>query len=269
VQIIRFRGPTASRAELLVAASLPTDRLYKSAEIDRGSLETSVRIGPLAELRLAHIDTMAVSIPVGQRPRRVWVDTLNAGAPYRVRVETRDPALQNAGRAHVDLTMPAADTSKLSSSDVMMAYRRPMTGATEGRWNALGVVPMGELVVAPRDTFSVYWETYGLRPDAERRVKYEVRLVISLEQIERTGTNVGRFLGNLRDLVGLTAEGDEQLGMKFERNEFLGSRDRIPELVTLGLGSAPNGRYRLDVIVTDRATGQVTRTQRQFHIRGS
>ena len=269
VQIVRFRGPTATRGELMVAASLPTDRLYKAAEIDRGSLETSVRIGPLAELRLAHIDTMLVSIPVKQREQRVWVDTLNAGADYRVRVEMRDPALANAGRAHADLTMLLPDTTKLTSSDLMMAYRRPSSGASDGRWKERGLVPMGELVIAPRDTFTVYWEAYGLRPDAERRVKYQVRLVVTIENIERAGTNVGRFFGNIRDLVGLTAEGEEQLGMTFERNELVGARDRIPDLVTLGLGTAPNGRYRLDLIITDRATGQVTRTQRRFHIRGS
>jgi GWxTD domain-containing protein len=197
VQIVRFRGPTAKRGELLIAASLPTDHLYKTAEIDRGTLETSVRIGPLAEMRLAHIDTMSVTIPVAKRAQRVWVDTLNAGGDYRVRVEMRDPALANAGRAHADLTMLAADTTKLATSDLMMAYRRTATNASDGRWRERGLVPMAELVVAPRDTFTVYWEMYGLRPDNERRVKYEVRLVISIEQIERTGTNVGRFLGNL------------------------------------------------------------------------
>ncbi len=270
VQVVRFRGATPSRGELLVAASLPTDRLYKSAEIDRGSLETSVRLGPLADVRLAHVDTMAVMLPVTRPAQRVWVDTLDAGADYRLRVEVRDPAVQGAvGRAHTDFTMLARDTTRLANSDILFANRRPMTGAAVGRWHELGVVPRGDLVMAQRDTFSVYWETYGLRPDADGRAKYEVRLIITLEQIERTGTNVGRFLGAIRDAVGLTPEGDEQMGMRFERNEALGTRDRIPELVTLGLGSAPNGRYRLDLVITDRTTGQVARTNRQFNIRGS
>jgi hypothetical protein len=41
--------------------------------------------------------------------------------------------------------------------------------------------------------------------------------------------------------VGLTAEGDEQLGMKFEREELLGARDRVPEVVTLGLARRRTG----------------------------
>ena len=270
IQIARFRGTTRSRGELVIAASVPTDRLYKAAEIDRGSLEASVRIGPPAALRVAHLDTMSVTLPATPRAQRLWVDTLNAGADYRVRVEVRDAALQGAvGRAHADLTMLAADTARLANSDIMFANRRAATGSAVGRWNAIGVVPRGDLVLAQRDTFSVYWETYGLRPDAVGRVKYEIRMVITLEQIERSGTNVGRFLGGLRDIIGLTPEGDEQLGLRFERNETLGGRDRMPELLTLGLGSAPNGRYRLDLTITDRITGQVTRAQRQFHIRGS
>ena len=74
--------------------------------------------------------------------------------------------------------------------------------------------------------------------------------------------------GGLSDMFGLSTEGDQQMGLRFERNEALSARDRVPEVVTLGLGSAPAGRYHLELIVTDRISGQVTRTQRQFHIRG-
>ncbi|MEQ1690103.1 MAG: GWxTD domain-containing protein [Gemmatimonas sp.] len=268
IQVARFRGDTPGKAQLMIAASIPTERLYAAAEIDRGALETSVRLGPPAALKLTRLDTMAVTLPTTRRRSRVWVDTVAAGANLRLRVEVRDAALMNAmGRAQSDLTMLITDTTKLSSSDMVVADRLPSPGTTVGRWNAIGLVPRGDLMLAQRDTFSVYWENYGLRPDADGRVKYEVRMIVTLEQIDRGPDGVRRFLGGISDIVGLSSEGDEQLGLRFERNEALGARDRVPELVTLGLGSAPAGRYRLELIITDRTSKQVTRTQRQFHLK--
>jgi hypothetical protein len=44
-------------------------------------------------------------------------------------------------------------------------------------------------------------------------------------------------------------------------------RDRLPDLVTLGLGEAPAGRYRLTVTLTDRLHGGTVRAERMFAIR--
>ena len=269
IQVARFRGATAGTGQLMIAASIPTGRLYTGAEIDRGSLESSVRIGPLGAIKLARLDTVSVTLPAASRLSRLWVDTLTAGQNVRLRVEVRDASLRNAmGRASSDLTMLTTDSTKLSNSDLVFANRLPSQGAITGRWNTIGLVPRGDLVLAQRDTFSLYWESYGLKPDADGRLKYEIRLIVTLEEIDRGTNGVRRFLGGISDVVGLSTEGDEQLGLRFERNEPLGGRDRVPELVTLGLGSAPAGRYHLELIVTDRNSKQVTRTQRQFHIRG-
>ena len=276
IQLVRFRGKTPARNELLVAASMPTDRLYRAAEIDEGRLEQSLWWGPLANLVLAHRDTSVIRLPTTSRANRVWTESIDAGANVRLRVEARDNALLGAaGRAQVDLNMLSAETSALTTSDLLIANRqasvsKPAGGALDrvpGRWNEIGLVPRGDMVLAQRDTFAIYWETYGLQADTDGRVSYDVRLIITLEQIERQGA-VGRFFGGLTDIVGVSAEGDQQLGLRFSRSEALGSRDRIPEVVTLGMGSAPSGRYRLELVVTEKGTGRVTRTQRQFHIRG-
>ena len=269
IQIARFRGVTPDKGQLMIAASVPIERLYATAEIDRGALEASVRIGPLAALKIARIDTLVVALPTTRRVSRLWVDTLAADANIRVRVEVRDAALVGAmARAQADLSMLSADASRLSVSDLVFADRLASPGSTVGRWNTIGLVPRGDLVLAQRDTFSVYWENYGLRSDADGRVKYELRMIVTLEQIDRGPSGTRRFFGGLSDMFGLSTEGDQQMGLRFERNEALSARDRVPEVVTLGLGSAPAGRYHLELIVTDRISGQVTRTQRQFHIRG-
>lgn len=267
IQTARFRGDTPEKGQLVIAASLPLDRLYKGAEIDRGALEISLRRGPLAATRLTRIDTMAVTLPATRAVARRWVDTLDAGANYRVRIEARDPALMAAtGRAQTDLTMLPGQSNTLAMSDLLLADRLASPGAVVGRWNTINLEPRGNLAFAQRDTFSVYWENYGLRPDADGRVKYEVRLVVTLEEIDRGTDNVKRLLGAISDLVGVSKQGEEALGLRFERNEAMSGRDRVPELVTLGLGTAPPGRYRLEVVVTDRQSGQVTHSQRLFHL---
>ncbi len=270
VQLARMRADRPGRSQVLIAATVPTDRLYRGADIDRGALELSFRTGQPAALRLAKLDTVSVSLPSTRRLGRVWVDTVRANAPYRVRVEARDAALQNAmGRAQSELEIPLADTTRLSGSDVVFADRLTVSSDVVGRWDKIGLMPRGDLTLAPLDTFAVYWETYGLRPDAAGRVTFEVRLIVTLEEMDRGTNGLRRLLGGISDLVGLSPVGDEQVGLRFERNEALGGRDRVPQLVTLGLGSAPPGRYRLDVVVTDHQSGSVSRSQRQFHIRRS
>ncbi len=280
VQLVRFHGTTPTQSELLVAASIPVAKLYANAEIDRGRLEQSLWVGPLAALAIARRDTVTVALPAPARMSRVWLDTLTAGANYRMRVESRDGALQGAvGRAQADFTMLSNETGRLSVSDLLFADRvsasRALSNtegradtrsASIGRWNTIGLVPRGDVTLVQRDTFAVYWENYGLAPDVNGRVTYDVRLIITLEQIARSN-GVSRFFGGLSDIVGLSAEGDQQLGLRFERTEALEGRDRVPDVVTLGLGSAPAGRYRLELIVTERASKRVTRTQRQFFIR--
>lgn len=273
VQLARFRGPVGTAGattQLVVAASFPTDRMYAAAELDRGMLEASLRVGPASALRLRRADTLAVSLPAAARARRVWVDTVAAGADVRVRVEARDAAVQSASaRSLSELTMPqtSAAAATMMLSDLMIADRLPVEQTTVGRWADIGLSPRGDLTVAPRDTFALYWESYGLASAGDGRVNYGVRILVTLEEIDRGPGTVRRLLGGLSDVVGLSPEGDAQLGLRFERTAALAARDRVPDLVTLGLGSAPAGRYRLDLEVTDRTTGTTAQASRRFHIR--
>lgn len=268
VQVARFRGNTDTTGQLMIAASIPTDRFYHDAGIDAGALEVSVRVGPPAALSIAHVDTVTVPLPMPNRTARVWVDTLRANTGYRVRVEARDAALQNAhGRAQAEVTMLPFDTTTLHLSDLVFANRMVAPNAIVGRWDQIGLVPRGDLVFPQRDTMSVYWENYGLKPDADGRVKYELHILVTLEKLDRGPGGLKSFLGNLSDAVGLSPEGEEQLGLRYERNEPLNHRDRVADLVTIGLGSSPAGRYRMELIITDRNSGQVSRTSRQFHLK--
>lgn len=265
-QIVRFRGRSARETELLVATSVDAPHLYRDAEIDRGALEISVRFGPASRLPVTASDTIAVALPALQRVRYLWTGRVNAG-DYRLRVEARDPAVNAVmARAHSDASMRAFDASQLEMSDLLIADGIDVPESTQQRWQALKLAPRGRLVMAPRDTFSLYWEVYGLSPDAERRTHFDVDVQVSILSLDRGTDPVARFLGGVADLVGLSAVGDTQLGLRYQRTEPLDASDRVPQLVTLGLGTAPPGRYQLSVRITDRERQTSTMSTREFSI---
>ncbi len=269
VQIGRFRGASDAETELVVATAVNAGRLYRTTDVDRAELELSVRIGPAARLTLAASDTLRFALPARTSVPYLFVDTLRAG-DYRLRVEARDAAVVGAsGRSQTDALLPAFNSTRLGTSDILIADRIAVPDSPLRSWHGIGLRPRGDLVIAPRDTFSVYWENYGLQATANDRVQFEVRLVVTLLQLDRGTDPLRNLFGNIADAVGLSAEGDQQLGMRFDRNEALAGRDRVPGLVTIGLGTAPAGRYQLEVVVTDRVSGQTTRSARTFTIRRS
>lgn len=279
VQVGRLRGSAPGRWQLVVGASLDGSALLGGAEVDAGSAVLTVRAGAPSQLRVRARDTVpvrAAAPPV----RRQWSDTVSGDA-LRLRVEARDPAVNaRVARAQVELAaLPAfrafdptgADTtSALAISDLLLVDRpaTPSRGTAAWRgWADAGVRLRGDLALLPRDTVAVYWEGYGLRPDPTGRVRYDVHLAMRLVEIDRGGGVLGRTLGSLADALGMTAEGEDQVGVRFTRDEPLDGRDRLPDLVTLGLGEAPAGRYRLTVTLTDRLHGGTVRTERMFAIR--
>ncbi len=269
-QIARFRGRANGTYDVVLATAAPVARMYRNAELDRGVMALTLRRGGVERMRL--IDSQQVGVPL---PRATPIEyrkvlTLPTGE-HRLRIEAIDPAVRQAnGRAHVVVELPASRDTGLVLSDLLLARRRSapgtapassMRGLTDANVDALAGTR-----VMPRDTFALYWEAYALRPDSVGDVQVEVELAVTLLEIQRKGDAVSRWLANVADLVGLTPEGDQQLGMRFTRRERLDGRDRLPLLVSLSLGEAPIGRYRLDVTVRDKTANTSTRASREFTI---
>ena len=163
--------------------------------------------------------------------------------------------------------LPAVPDTALLLSDVLLGAHTPgaMGRALKSLADA-GVRPLFGTRIAPRDTFSLYVEAYGLRPNAQGDVQVEITLAVTLLEISRSGPTIERWLGNVADVVGLTPEGDKQLGMRFTRTERLEGRDRVPLLTSIGMGTAPSGRYRLDVLVREVGSDRRAQVSREFTI---
>jgi hypothetical protein len=67
-------------------------------------------------------------------------------------------------------------------------------------------------------------------------------------------------IGGIADAVGLSAVGDEQVSLTYDRQVAAGAM--VPHQLALGLGDAPAGRYALTLEVTDLSSGRATRTER-------
>lgn len=267
VQLSRFRGATDSTSQLVVAHAVDPRRLYGNVDLAEGSLFTSLYIGRPLNMRQVRRDTITVSLPASSMLSRTFVQGVPAG-PLRVRVESTDANVSSAvARAHVELDIARARRDILELSDVMIAERVTSTDEPRAGWQSAGIVPRGDLTMTQREPFSVYWETYGLRPTPDQRFKAEVSFKVTLVEIDRANKQGAiRYLLDVADLVGLTREGNEELTVRFTREVPAGTTDRLPMVNTIGLGTSPAGLYRLDVIVTDLVSGQSARSARFFRV---
>ncbi len=267
VQLSRFRGATDSTSQLVVAHAVDPRRLYGNVDLAEGSLFTSLYMGRPLNMRQVRRDTINVSLPASSWLTRTFVQGVPAG-PLRVRVESTDANVSSAvARAHVELDIARARRDVLELSDVMISERVTSTDEPRDGWQRAGIVPRGDLTMGQREPFSVYWETYGLRPTPDQRLKAEVSFKVTLVEIDRANKQGAiRYLLDAADLVGLTREGNEELTVRFTREVPAGTSDRVPMVNTIGLGTSPAGLYRLDVIVTDLVSGQSARSARFFRV---
>ncbi|WP_373063667.1 GWxTD domain-containing protein [Gemmatimonas sp.] len=271
VQLSRFRGNTDTTTQLVVAHAVDVRRLYGNVDLAEGSLQTTLYLGRPLAVRQRRRDTLTVALPAPPLLTNSWTQTVGVG-PVRVRVEATDDNVAGANaRAHLDLDIPRARRDTLAVSDAMITERATSQEDPRDGWQRAGLVPKGDLSIGQREAFSVYWETYGLRPSTDGRLKVKVQFRVTLLEIDRRNQQTaGRVLGEVADLIGLTKEGNEQLAVGFTREvparTQAGTDDRLPLVNTIGLGTAPAGSYRLDVVVTDLVSGYSARTERLFRL---
>jgi GWxTD domain-containing protein len=269
MQIARFRGRTANDVTLVIAASTDPSKLYRNAEMSSGTLNWSLRMGQPSRMRLLNSDTMQVRLPAPRTAEQVWIREVKPGN-YRIRVEAVDPSIiAAAGRAQDEIDAKVIVPGALMLSDVLLGHKTSAPNGSINGLNDVSLLPRGNLTMQQNEQFTLYWENYGLVPDSSGRVKFDVKIVIRLLEIDRTSSNhVVKLFGSISDAVGISPIGEQALGVNYSREEVLGSRDRVPQVFTLGLGSAPKGKYRLEMTIVDKVTKSTARSDRVFFLDG-
>jgi GWxTD domain-containing protein len=267
VQAVAFRATGDTTAtELVLFAGIPLRRLAADVDLDEGVLETGMFITdrlerPVTERRTTETVRFDAERHVEQR---TFVVHLNPGT-YRYRVEARQPATRRAARGAADRMIESLVRPGLQVSDILLADRvAPRNEAEVPRSRAdFFILPNAEMNYAPGDQVALYWEAYGATPDSVGAVRLDVEIIVTIQTLERRGT-IARIVGGALDAVGASSEGDDRLALAYVIEEVLGDRDRLPIYLALELGNAPRGVYTLEIVLTDRISGQSTVRHRTF-----
>lgn len=267
VQVAAFRHPSDSaRTELVFFAGLPLTRMAEGVDLREGPIQTGLFV----------TDPLERDVVTQRRDERVRFGaeqyferrTFTAAVPpgdYRFRVETRQPTTSRAARGGGPLSVEAFDRSTLKLSDVVIADQvGRRVEAPAGRSDFL-IDPNPAMRFAPGEAVHLYWEIYNLRPDSTGTVQYTAEVVFRVQSLERGGM-VARALGPVFDAMGLTAQGDEPVTLRYDVSEAEGGRDRIPAWVAVDLLAAPAGIYVLELGITDRVSGQTAVRRRSFTV---
>lgn len=262
VQVARFRGDSLVRVEFF--AALPTDRMLADVDLTPAQVETgfSFDVGAARQAPQMARDTLRVrSGPAAVSIRRSWTRNANPGSEYAFRIEARQPDTGRGARGEGTLgVVPLGYHGAFDISDMIVADRIAASASAVTRAEfRIDANPAMHFV--RRDTVALYWETYNATARADGTARVRVQVTVKVLSLDRGPSFSARILGGVADAVGLSAVGDEQVSLTFERT-VSAVVATVPHQLALGMGDAPAGRYLLALDVTDVATGRRAHTER-------
>jgi GWxTD domain-containing protein len=251
VQFAQFRGEGRESTELGVYAFMPIGRMARGAPADRLELDLAalVRDGRMRDVqsdrRTETIDA-GDSLQVERRSFRFEVQP----DQYLLRVEARLPAVERAARSTSALAVRPYGTDELAMSDLLVADRVAPRDSAYERWTDFLMVPSAGRF-KPDDPVGLLWEIYNLTPDSLGLAHYTVDVRFTVTNVERRGF-AARIFGGLGDAVGLSARGDEQVALGYDRDVEATPGGRQVEYLMVELDGAPVAEYGITITVTDR-----------------
>jgi len=265
VQFAQFRGEGTASTELGVYAFMPVGRMARGVAAGDLQLETAatVRDGRMAEVQRDRRDEVirgGDSAQVERRSFRFEVEPKQ----YLLRVETRLPAAGRAARSTSALAVRAYGTDSLTLSDVLLADRVAPRDSTFTRWTDFFLSPSAGRF-APTDPVGLLWEIYNLTPDTAGIARYTVEVRFTVLSVERRGF-AARIFGGLGDAMGLSARGDDQVALAYDREAAVEPGGRQVEYLMVDLEDAPLADYGISVRVVDRVTRRSTEVLRRITV---
>jgi hypothetical protein len=263
VQVAQFRGARPGTSDLGVFAFMPLGRMARGAEAGPLPLRTGAILKD-AQFNDVHrsVDTSSV-LPNNpqQVERRTWRFNIPAGQ-YFMRVEANLGGVDRNARSSSLLAMRSYPFDSLRMSDVLVADAAAPRDSSYLSWRDFFIQPSAGRF-APGDPVALLWETYGLQPDSTGVVRYTIELTFTVREVERRGF-AARILGGIGDAVGLSARGDEQVALQYERSAP--HAERQVDWLSVGLDDATEGLYTIAVTVTDRVSGRTTTQLRSVRV---
>jgi len=265
VQFAQFRGEGTASTELGVYAFMPIGRMARGVAAGDLRLESAamVRDARMAEVqRDRREETIQGGDPqqVERRSFRFEVEP----AQYLLRVEARLPAAERAARSTSALAVRAYGTDSLTVSDVLVADRVAPRDSAFARWTDFFLSPSAGRF-APNDPVGLLWEIYNLTPDSTGVARYSVEVRFTVLNVERRSF-VARIFGGIGDAMGLTARGDDQVALAYDREVTVEPGGRQVEYLMVDLDDAPLADYGISVMILDRMTGRSVEALRRITV---
>jgi len=259
IQVARFRAASGTRVELY--AEIPAQRMLADVDLSPALLEGGFAFGADAARRAPQMvrDSLRVTAGPSAVPlRRTWTQVVPPGEEYIYRVEARQPDTGRGARGDGAVGVrPIGGAGTFDISDLVVADR--ISGGGDGR-EAFAIDANAAMRFQARDTVALYWETYNAAAPASGTARLRVRVTVRILSLDRGRSFSARVLGGIADAVGLSAVGDEQVSLVYERDAR--SLAAVTHQLAIGLGDAPAGQYALSVEVTDLSSGRTARTER-------
>ena len=262
VQTVRFRAPGDS-VDFVVFAHVPVDSLFESLDLRRGALDVDFRVYA-TDASLVRRDSTRQVIEAGGTADAIalrgWRNRLPAHAQLW-RVEALQPDGMRAARAMGAVVRDTA--SGFGTSDLLVAARvLPRENTTGARWSDFNVTPsVGRFRQGAQ--IALLWETYAL---AQRDGAARYRVSVTLEKVRREGAlgMAARVISGAGEIAGRTASGRGKLSIAYDRT--VAPQPVSVDYLTLEMGEAPAGRYRLTLEVTDQVANRTARRVRTIDI---
>jgi GWxTD domain-containing protein len=265
VQFAQFRGEGTASTELGVYAFMPIGRMARDVEAGDLTLESAamVRDARMAEVQAHRRSEVIQGGDPGQVEHRSFRFEVEP-AQYLLRVEARLPGAGRAARSTSALAVRPYVSDSLMISDVLVADRVAPRDSTFTRWTDFFLMPSAGRF-APDDPVGLLWEIYNLTPDSTGVARYRVEVRFTVLAVERTNF-AARILGGLGDALGLSARGDEQVALAYDREVRAEPAGRHVEYLMVDLDDAPLADYGVSVTVLDRVTGRTVEALRRITV---
>jgi GWxTD domain-containing protein len=261
VQVAQFRE-TDDTTAVVIFGAVPLTRVAEGAprvvglEFTTGAVVTDTAGRELTRDR--RTERVRDAGPDGV-VHRSWRLALAPGS-YLLRAEAYLPSMDRGARGTEPVAVRTYPRGPLALSDVLAAARLQPRDSLARRWRDFLIEPNGGRFL-PGDSLALLWEVYDLTPDTSGVTHYDVQLRITVESIERRSL-FAQIVGGLGDMVGVTAVGDDQVALDYDRHVTAGPDGTVADFVTVELRDAPEGRYTVAVTVRDRISGVMATRER-------
>jgi GWxTD domain-containing protein len=268
VQVSRFRGEVPDEIAVEIDAALPLEDMAEGVDLKQGELETGIfllnREGETV-VRRVKTEMLNYAESAELNEYRSWQLVLPPGGPLVLAVEARDEVTWRAAASRDTFTAEPFPEDSLSVSDILVAdFVKPLVEDPRRR-SDYEVWPNAALEYKSGEPVHIYYEIYGLQPDAEGFALYDVALQVRVKRLTRGG-GVAALLGLLADAWGFSIVGDDRLELRYSREVKLDGRDRVTEYLSLDPQEVPAGEYEIRLRIWDDVGEQMARRRRSFEV---